>query len=99
MPLDRWLWPSEKVIAGILDATGRQRVPADLDITALRTDLNQCRGDIFAKQIDTIGYRGDSQKSCGGYNQTRASTARIAEIERQWFFRLAVTCGARSWRL
>jgi hypothetical protein len=63
MPFDRALWPSAAAITRVLDATGRQHIPADLDIAELRADLNQCRAGILAKQIDTAEFRGSYKKA------------------------------------
>jgi hypothetical protein len=52
-------WPSEKAVARILDAT--ELTPTNID--ALRSDLNQCRGEILAKQIDSAAYRTSHKKS------------------------------------
>jgi hypothetical protein len=63
MPFDRALWPSEAAIIRVLDVTDRQLVPADLDIAALRADLNQCRMGFLAKQIDTAEFSSSYKKA------------------------------------
>jgi hypothetical protein len=62
-PMIRGLWPSEAAVAKILDDTGREFVPPGLDPNALRADLNQCRREILAKQVDTAAYRKSYEKA------------------------------------
>lgn len=76
MLLDRALWPSETAITRVLDVTGQQFVPADLNVSALRADLNQCRVDLLAKQIDNAAYR-------ASYKKAAAETIKHARALRQ----------------
>jgi hypothetical protein len=63
MVFARGLWPSEASARHILDRTGRTFVPSEFNLDAFRADLNECRKQILAKQIDTTGYRKSHKKS------------------------------------
>jgi hypothetical protein len=62
MVFARGLWSSETCVTSILDATGLS-IPPEFNLNALRADLNECRKQTLAKQIDTATYRKSHKKA------------------------------------
>jgi hypothetical protein len=50
-------WPSESVTDRVLNATGREHAPADLNAAALRADLRECRISFLLKRSSSAAYQ------------------------------------------
>jgi hypothetical protein len=79
MVFARGLWPSEACVTRILDATRLQFVPSEFNLDALRADLNDCRNQILAKQIDTGAYRKSHKKSATSVSKQATALRTLLE--------------------
>jgi hypothetical protein len=75
LPL-RFQWPSAKVTAQILEATGID-LPSDFDSDALRVDLNRCREAVLARQIGTAGFKKGHKKAAAAIAEHARELAKL----------------------